>query len=50
VHTLAFIYVVGAGRTAAAEQVDKLERIRRSFEPFFRSATGGRMRVVTALR
>ena len=50
VHTQAFIYVVGAGRTAAAEQVDKLDRIRRRFEPFFGEATGGRMRVETVLR
>ena len=49
-HTLAFIYVVGAGRTAAADQVDKLDRIRRAFEPFFRDATGGRMTVETELR
>ena len=50
VHTQAFIYVVGAGRTAAADQVDKVDRIRRRFEPFFAEATGGRMRVETELR
>lgn len=50
VHRQAFIYVVGAGRTAAADQVDKLDRIRRRFEPFFLDATGGRMRVETELR
>jgi hypothetical protein len=49
-HTQAFIYVVGAGRTAAAGQIDKLDRIRRQWEPFFDKTTGGRMRVRTELR
>jgi hypothetical protein len=50
VHTQAFVFVVGAGRTASAEQIDKLDRIRRQWEPFFLQATGGRMRVTTDLR
>ena len=50
VHAQAFIYVVGPGRTVAPDQVEKLDRIRRAFEPFFLDATGGRMRVVTELR
>jgi hypothetical protein len=49
-HTQAFIYVAGAGRTAAADQIDKLDRIRRQWESFFVQATGGRMRVETVLR
>jgi hypothetical protein len=49
-HTQAFIYIVGAGRTAAAGQIEKLDRIRRQWEPFFEKATGGRMRVRTELR
>lgn len=49
-HAQAFIYVVGAGRTAAAGQIEKLDRIRRQWEPFFERATGGRMRVRTELR
>jgi hypothetical protein len=46
-HTQKFLYVVGAGRTAAADQIDKLERIRRQWESFFSTATEGRMRVQT---
>ena len=49
VHTQAFIYVASAGRTAAADQIDKLDRIRRQWEGFFSQATGGRMRVETVL-
>ena len=49
VHTQAFIYVVSAGRTAGADQIDKLDRIRRQWEGFFAQATGGRMRVETGL-
>jgi hypothetical protein len=48
--TQAFIYVAGPGRTAAAEQIEKLDRIRRQWEGFFVQATGGRMRADTALR
>jgi hypothetical protein len=46
-HTQAFLYVVGAGRTAGADQIAKLDRIRREWEPFFSTATEGRMRVQT---
>ncbi len=49
-HTQAFIYVASAGRTAASDQIDKLDRIRRQWEGFFVQATGGRMRVETVLR
>jgi hypothetical protein len=49
VHRQAFIYVVSAGRTADAAQVDKVDRIRRQWEPFFLLATDGRMRAQTAL-
>ena len=50
VHTQAFVFVVGAGRTASSDQIDKIDRIRRQWEPFFVQATGGRMRVTTDLR
>ena len=46
-HTQAFLYVVGAGRTAAPDQIAKLDRIRREWETFFVTATEGRMRVRT---
>ncbi len=50
VHRQAFVYVVGAGRTADAAAIDKIDRIRRAWEPFFLQATDGRMRVETRLR
>lgn len=46
-HTQAFLYVVGAGRTAAPDQIAKLDRIRREWESFFSTATESRMRVRT---
>ena len=46
-HTQAFVYVVSAGRTAAPDQIEKLDRIRRQWEAFFSTATEGRMRVRT---
>jgi hypothetical protein len=49
-HRQAFVYLVSAGRTADAGQVDKLDRIRQQWEPFFLQATDGRMRVETRLR
>ncbi len=49
-HRQAFVYLVSAGRTADAGQVDKVDRIRRQWEPFFLQATDGRMRVETRLR
>ncbi len=42
-HRQAFVYVVSRGRTADPAAVDKLERFRAAWEPFFASATGGRM-------
>jgi len=50
VHRQAFIYLVSAGRTADSGQVDKLDRIRRAWEDFFRQATDGRMQAVTAIQ
>ena len=50
VHRQAFLYVVGAGRSADAAAIDKIDRIRRAWEPFFTEVTGGRMRVETRLR
>ena len=44
-HRQAWVYVVGAGRTADAAAIAKLERFRRAFEDFFAQATGGRMSV-----
>lgn len=49
-HRQAFVYVVGAGREAAAAQVEKLNTIRTMWEGFFRDATDGRMRAETRLR
>jgi hypothetical protein len=42
-HRQAFVYVVGRGRTADSAAVAKLERFRSAWEPFFATATGGRM-------
>ena len=50
VHRQAFIYLVGAGRTADSGQIAKVDRIRRAWEGFFLQATDGRMQAVTALR
>ena len=50
VHAQAFIYVSGAGRSAAASQIEKLDRIRREWEAYFFEKTGRRMRVTTELR
>ena len=49
-HTQAFIYVVSAGRSAPADQIQKLDRIRTQWEIFFTQATAGRMKVDTQLR
>ena len=50
VHRQAFLYVVGAGRTADPDDVALLDRIRRQWGGFFEEATEGRMRVETRLR
>jgi hypothetical protein len=49
VHRQAFVYVPGAGRTAATAQVSKLDQIRRAWETFFHQATDNRMTAVTTL-
>jgi len=49
VHRQAWVYVVGRGRNADSAALAKLETIRRAFEPFFSSATGGRMTLETRL-
>jgi hypothetical protein len=49
-HRQAFVYVVGRGRTADPAALAKLERIRAEWEPFFASATGGRMTLDARLR
>lgn len=46
----AYVYVVARGRTAPAEEVAKLDRIRREFQAFFSQATDGRMTLDTRLR
>jgi hypothetical protein len=48
-HRQAFIYVITTAAPAAG-QVDKLERIRTAWEPFFFEATERRMTLTTALR
>jgi hypothetical protein len=50
VHRQAFIYLVSAGRSPDAGQIDKADRIRRQWEPFFLQATDGRMRAETRLQ
>jgi hypothetical protein len=50
VHRQAFIYLVTAGRSADGGQIDKADRIRRQWEPFFQQATEGRMRADTRLQ
>jgi hypothetical protein len=50
VHRQAFIYLLSAGRSQDASQIDKADRIRRQWEPFFQQATDGRMRADTRLR
>jgi len=49
-HRQAFVYVVGRGRTMDQAAIDKVERFRTAWEPFFAAATGGRMAVDTQLR
>ena len=49
-HKQAFIYLVSAGRSAEGGQIDKADRIRRQWEPFFLLATEGRMRAETRLQ
>lgn len=46
---MAFVLVVPAGATAEARDIHKLQRIRRSFAPFFRQASGGSGRMATGL-
>jgi hypothetical protein len=50
VHKQAFIYLVTAGRSPDGGQIDKADRIRRQWEPFFLQATEGRMRADTRLQ
>jgi hypothetical protein len=50
VHRQAFVYVVGAGRTADSAALAKLERFRTAWESGFAAATGNRMSVDTRLR
>jgi hypothetical protein len=50
VHRQAFLFVVSAGRSVDNAQVEKIDRIRREWETFFRQATDGRMQAVTTLR
>ena len=45
-----FLYVVGNGREANSDHLDKLDRIRMQWEPFFAAATDDRMQVETRLR
>ena len=50
VHRQAFLFVVSAGRSVDSAQVEKIDRIRREWETFFRQATDGRMQAITGLR
>jgi hypothetical protein len=49
-HRQAFIYVLSVGRTLDRSQTDKIDRIRREWEPWFGQATNGRATVETRLR
>ena len=46
---MATVLVVPAGGRAETAQIEKVERIRRAFGPFFRAATGHRARMATWL-
>jgi hypothetical protein len=50
VHRQAFILLVTAGRSPDSAQIDKIDRIRRAWETFFRDATSGRMTADTRLQ
>ena len=50
VHRQAFLFIVSAGRSVDGAQVEKIDRIRREWEVFFRQATDGRMQAITSLR
>ena len=49
-HRQAFIFVVSQGKAIDRTLVDRIDRFRRAWEPFFQTATDGRMRVDTRLR
>ena len=49
VHSQAFLFVVGSGRTSDAQSTAKVDRIRRAWETFFTQATDGRGRADTRL-
>lgn len=49
-HRQAFLFVASAGRAVDGAQVEKVDRIRREWETFFRQATDGRMQAITTLR
>jgi hypothetical protein len=49
-HRQAFLYVVSNGRTLDSAQVEKLDRIRRDWPAFFRSATSNRMTLEAKVR
>ena len=49
VHRQAFIFLV-AQTNVSNSDIDKVDRIRREWEPFFVQATGNRMRAETRLR
>jgi len=46
----AYVFVVGGGRSVDSALVDRVDRIRRGFEPFYQRATESRGRVETRLR
>jgi len=50
VHRQAFVYVVSQDATTAADQVEKVNRIRSAWETFFSAATEGHGRAETRLR
>jgi hypothetical protein len=50
VHRQAFIFMVTAGRTVDPAHIEKIDRIRREWETFFRQATSGRMTAITTVQ
>ena len=49
VYRQAFLYIASAGRTAASDEIQKVDRIRMAWDQFLSGATDSRMRVDTRL-
>jgi hypothetical protein len=49
IYRQAFLYIASAGRTAASDEIQKIDRIRMAWDQFLSGATDSRMRVDTRL-